>query len=219
MQNENLTITEVKKGDDYFSISTKEGSCFGIKTKYGVTPKVGDKVTLHSRGGCDIRGIDLNGVKLFYKTDEELEIERQEWLKNNEIEKQAKFEKEKKSLDAKYDKLPKCFQERIDKYRRNNPRFRVDYEGYEMFCCEQAVVIAKACKTSEGVKKFQAMKWDEQKKMVKKLDSGHSGNTFGASVQLAYWFLEQPENVVKMHGSLATLVGSDEYGDTPSKCK
>lgn len=215
MNTENLEITEVIKKEEWFSISTKEGSCFGIKTKYNVTPKVGDKVTLHSRGGCDIRGIDLNGVKLFYKTDAELETERTEWLKNNEIATQKKFTEEKESMDAQYSTLPKIFQERIDKYRQNNPRFRVDYEGYELFCCGQAVVIAEGCKTAKGVEKFKKLKWEQQKKMVKKLDDGHSGNTFGASCALAYWFLQQPENVIKMHGALAPLVGSDEYGDSP----
>lgn len=212
---ENLTITEVTKDKNWFSISTKDGVCFGMEAKYGVTPKIGDKITLHCVGGSSIRGIDLNGVKVYYKSDEQLEQERKEWLANNEKEKQAKFKKQEKSLDAKYNKLPKCFQERIEKYRANNPRFRVDYESYEMFCCEQAVVIAKACKTIEGIEKFRKMEWKEQKEMVKKLGDGHSGNTFGASCQLAYWYLQQPENVVKMHGSLAPLVGSEEYGDMP----
>lgn len=223
MKNENYqeirTITEVTDGKEMISISTG-AICCGLYKKYGVMPKVGDELTVHTKGGSfgTIRGMDLNGKKIFYKTDEELEAERVEWLRKNEEDKQEKFKKQKKSLDASYDKLPKCFQERIDKYRNNNPRFRVDYEGYEMFCCEQAVEIAKACKTAEGVQKFQGLEWDKQKKMVKKLSEGHSGNTFGASVHLAYWYLQQPENVVKMHGSLATLVGSDEYGDTP-KCQ
>ncbi len=86
-----------------------------------------------------------------------------------------------------------------------------------MFCCEQAIIIAKSCKTPDAVAKFQKLDWKEQKEMVKKLDDGHSGNTFGASCALAYWYLQQPENVVKMRGSLATLVGSKEYGDIPKK--
>ena len=216
---ETRTITEVTDGKEMISISTG-GMCCGLYKKYGVMPKVGDELTVHTKGGSfgTIRGMDLNGKKIFWKTDDELEAERVEWLRKNEEDKQEKFKKQEKSLDASYNKLPKCFQERIDKYRNNNPRFRVDYESYEMFCCEQAVEIAKACKTAEGVQEFQKLEWDKQKKKVKKLSDGHSGNTFGGSVHLAYWYLQQPENVVKMHGSLATLVGSDAYGDTP-QCK
>ena len=221
MKNENYQetrkITEVTIGKEWHSISM-DGMCCGMKASYGVTPKVGDDLTVHTKGGSfgTIRGMDLNGKKIFWKTDEELEAERVEWLRKNEEEKQAKFKKQKKSLDAKYNKLPKCFQERIDKFRANNDRFRIDYESYEMFCCEQAVVIAKACKTVEGIEKFRKMEWKEQKEMVKKLGDGHSGNTFGASCQLAYWYLQQPENVVKLHGALAPLVGSKEYGCVPN---
>ena len=109
--------------------------------------------------------------------------------------------------------LPKCFQERIDKFRTNNDRFRIDYESYEVFCCEQAVVIANACKTPEEIQVFASKKWDEQLKQVPELSDGHSGNTFGASCHLAHWYLSNPENVIKMHGALSPLVGSDEYGD------
>lgn len=221
MKNENYQetrkITEVTIGKKWHSISM-DGTCCGMKASYGVIPKVGDELTVHTKGGSfgTIRGMDLNGKKIFWKTDEDLESERIEWLRKNEEDKQEKFKKQKKYLDASYDKLPKCFQDRIDKYRNNNPRFRVDYESYEMFCCEQAVEIAKACKTAEGVHEFQKLEWDKQKKKVKKLSDGHSGNTFGASVHLAYWYLKQPENVVKMHGALAPLVGSGAYGDVPA---
>jgi len=214
---ENLTIKEVTKQKDYFSISTKEGSGFGFPTKYKVTPKVGDRITLHCVNGSSIRGIDLNGKKVFYKSDEQLEQEHKEYCDKAKKDKLKRFKKDKPRLDKSYKALPKCFQERIDKFRNNNPEFRVEFESYEMFCCEQAVEIAKACKTIENIDKFKNLEWDEQKKMVKKLDDGHSGNTFGCSCSLAYWFLKEQENVIKMHGALAPLVGSEEYGCVPKK--
>ena len=82
----NLTITEITKDKNWFSISTKEGPGFGMEDKYDVTPKVGDKITLHCVHGSTIRGIDLNGVKVYYKSDEQLKQERKEWLANNEKE-------------------------------------------------------------------------------------------------------------------------------------
>lgn len=211
---ETRTITEVTDGKEMMTISTG-GMCCGLYKKYGVTPKVGDELTVHTKGGSfgTIRGMDLNGKKIFWKTDKELEDERIEWLRKNEEEKQQKFKDNVAEMDRQYNALPKCFQERIDKFRANNDRFRIDYEGYEVFCCEQAVEIAKGCKTAAAVKKFSKLKWEQQLKKVPKLSDGHSGNTFGASVHLAYWFLEQPDNVVKMHGALSPLVGSKEYGD------
>lgn len=219
MSKENLTVKKVvvPKEGTHIHIDSVQGGCFGLDKKYGIIPKKGDTMVLYCVNGSIIRGIDLNGEKIFYKSDEELEQERKEWLENNEKEKQENFEKEKERMDKRYDALPKAFQERINKYRNNNPRFRVDYESYELFCCEQAIEIAKACKTPEKVKEFKSKSWDEQKEFVPTLSDGHSGNTFGAACSLAYWYLKEVDNVVMMPGSLATLVGSKEYGDIPKE--
>ena len=211
---ETNVITEVTESEDWYSISQNGMGC-GLKKEYGVKPKVGDKLTVHTKGGSfgTIRGMDLNGSKIFWKTDEDLEAERVEWLRNNEERKQQKYKDNVSEMDKQYNALPKCFQERIDKFRANNDRFRIDYESYELFCCDQAILIANACKTKEEVQVFKDKDWDKQLKQVKGLSDGHSGNTFGVACILAYWYLEQPENVVKMHGALSPLVGSEEYGD------
>ena len=214
MDEEELIVTKVTPYEDGTHMSISAGSYgFGLDTKYGVVPKEGDTITLFTKGFSLIRGMKLNGVLIFYKTDEDLEIERLEQQIKYEEKKQASFKKEVKSLDKRYLKLPQVFKERIDRFRANNDRFRIDFESYEMFCCEQAVVIAKACKTPEGVQEFSKMEWKDQMSKVKKLDDGHSGNTFSMSTQLAYLYLQQPDVVKQAHGSLATLVGSDEYGD------
>jgi len=215
MDEEELIITEVSpyKDGEWIGISTNNGCGFAMETKYGVVPKVGDTIILHTVGFSLIRGITLNGVQIYYKSDQDLELERLEQQVKYEKEKNDRFLKEVKSLDKKYLKLPQCFKDRIDRFRKNNDRFRVDFESYELFCCEQAVVIAKACKTPAGVAEFGKMEWKDQMNKVKKLSRDHSGNTFGMSTQLAYWYLQQPDVVVKAHGSLAALVGSAEYGD------
>ena len=207
-------ITNITESEDWYQIS-RDGICCGLKKKYGIKPQVGDKLTVHTKGSSfgTIRGIDLNGKKIFWKTDKELEADRVEWLRKNEEEKQQTFKDSVAEMDKKYEKLPDFFKKRIDKLRTNNERFRIDYESYEVFCCEQAVLIATACKTKEEVQSFKSKKWDEQMKQVDGLSDGHSGNTFGASCQLAYFYLDNPENVVKLHGALSHLVGSKEYGD------
>jgi hypothetical protein len=215
MDEEELIITAVTPDKDGKWISISAGSCgFGLETKYNVVPKVGDTIILHTVGWSLIRGITLNGTLIYYKTDEDLELERLEQQLKYEQEKQELFKKEVKSLDKKYSKLPQVFKDRIDRFRANNDRFRIDFESYELFCCEQAVVIAKACKTPAGVQEFSKMEWKDQMNKVKKLSDDHSGNTFGMSTQLAYWYLEQPDVVTKAHGSLSVLVGSAEYGDS-----
>jgi hypothetical protein len=206
-------IKSVIKCDDYYSIQTEGGSGFGLDFKYGVEPKAGDVIEIDITNGSTIRGLKLNSKEVFYKTDEDLAREHKEWCENHKKQQQEEFEKEKDSLDAKYNALPKVFQKRIDKFRANNPNFRVEYESYEMFCCEQAVEIANAMQTKEAIKEFADLDWEKQKEKVPNLDGGHSGNTFAMSCRLAYWYLDNPENVVKEHGSLSVLVGSEEYGD------
>ena len=213
---ETRTITEVTDGKEMITISCG-GQCCGLYKKYGVMPKVGDKLTVHTIGSSfgTIRGMDLNGHKIFWKTDEELEAERLKWRADNEAKKQREFKENEAQMDADYNSLPKCFQERIDKFRANNERFRIDYESYELFCCTEAVKIATACKSAAGVDAFRKLGYEEQKKQVPELGDGHSGNTFGCAVSLAYWYLQNPDNVVKSHGALAPLVGSEEYGCVP----
>ena len=177
-------------------------------------PKVNDQFTVHTKGGIfgTIRGMDINGVPVFWKTDEELESARQKWLTDNENKKQQEFIDNKEKLDAEYEALPDFFKQRIDKFRANNDRFRIDYESYELFCCTQAVLIADACKIPEAVKDFKGLQWEKQMELVSGLSDGHSGNTFNCAVSLAYHYLSNPENIVKVSGALSPLVGSSENG-------
>ena len=213
MFDEEAIIKEITESDDYYSILTDQSMVFGFAKKYGVKPKVGDRIKTYSTRGSEIRGVDLNGVRVFYESDEELERERKEWLANNEREKQDSFQKNKAQMDADYETLPENFRKRIDRFRANNDRFRVDYEGYEVFCCKEALKIAAACGTPEKVQEFARAKWEEQKKIVPDLSDGHSGNTFGCACQLAYIHLKWPERIHEPHGALSPLVGSAEYGD------
>jgi len=206
-------ITSVSESDEWFSVRC--GSLgLGVKKKYGITPKIGDTITIYSKNIFGIiRGIDINGQSLFYKTDEELEAHR---IRESEKYKQKQiddFEKNKSNLDAQYSDLPQIFKDRIDRFRVNNPNFRVEFESYEMFCCTEALKIAEALKTVSEVKSFYEKPFDQQIKLVPTLDNGHSGNTFGCACQLAGIYLEAPEYISKVHGSLSALVGSEAFGD------
>lgn len=213
MFDEESIIKKVIEDENYFFISTEDSRSFGLLKKYGATPKVGDRIKTDTIRGSEIRGVVLNGVRVFYKTNKQLEQERQEWFANNERKKLEAFEKNKTQMDADYEALPENFKKRIDRFRENNDRFRIDYEGYEVFCCKEALKIAAACGTPEKIEEFKKSKWEEQKNMVPDLSEDHSGNTFGCATQLAYTHLKWPESVHKIHGALSPLVGSDKYGD------
>lgn len=89
---ETRTITEVTENENYYFIS-QDGIYCGLKKKYGVKPVIGDQLTVHRKGGAlgTVRGMDLNGKRIFWKTDKDLEIKRLEWLRKNEEEKQQRL--------------------------------------------------------------------------------------------------------------------------------
>ena len=210
---EEYTIKKVEKGKDGWTISTNHSTCFFLESKWGVKPKAKDNIILYTQGFSLIRGLDINGVNVFYKSDQQLDQEHQEFVDRMNKEKEERFKKEKNALDARFNALPEFFKDRIRRFRTNNPNFRVEFESYEMFCIEEAINIANVLKTKEEVQRFAKADWKEQKKMVPSVSDDHSGNTFGAACQLAYLYLDNPENVVICHGSLSTLVGSEAFGD------
>jgi len=193
-------------------------------------PKIGNTVRLYGRGmGYPVRGILIGedhpggeGLGLInwrtarYQTAAEHEAQFKADLAETKQKRLEEFETTGRAkLDAQYNSLPDHFKRRIDKFRANNPEFRQEYEGYEMFCCTQAVAFADALKTPEAVEAFYKLPYNEQRIRVPAMDDGHSGNTFGAACSLAIHYLREPQDVVKMHGALAPLVGSEEYGCVP----
>ncbi len=216
--NKQTKVKKVTESDNGWDISTEDSSGFFFSNSWGVIPVVGDLITVQIVQGSTIRGVILNGKQIFYKTDEDLDREHKEWCEKYEKEKQERFEKEKSQLDIDYVNLPVVFKQRIDKFRNSNPRFRVDYESYEMFCCKEAIKIANGLiELRISVKEFQDMSWDEQKENVPDLDEGHSGNAFGMSCRLAHWYMTETENLVLEHGALTPLVGCKDYGCSHSK--
>lgn len=206
-------IKNVTEDDTHFYIDLEGSWSFGLLKEYGAIPKAGDRVTLHTVNFSKVRGVEINNIQVFYKTDKELDQEHKAWCANNEKEKMATFEKNRAQMDADYEALPDNFKKRIDRFRKNNPKFRVDFEGYELFCCKEALKIAAAFKTSAEITAFHETDWDGQLKAVPNLSDGHSGNTFGCACMLARLQLECPERVYEMHGSLSPLVGSKDFGD------
>ncbi len=203
------TVKKVENG----TITLSNGWSLGIPD--GTEAQIGSDYRTYGRGiGSPVRGLYLDGKKVWYRTDVEERQEHKDNVQKQEDAKRKKFAERKKEMDRRYDALPKVFQQRVDKFRNNNPDFRWEYETYEVFCCEEAVKIARVLKTSDAIRKWNSLPYDEQIEKVP-ISDGHSGNTMGCAVSLAIYYLEFPEGVIKKHGALAPLVGSDEYGCVP----
>jgi len=68
---------------------------------------------------------------------------------------------------------------------------------YNLFACEQGILIADALQSKERIKEFYEMNWDDQKKLVPGLDDGHSGNTFGMACKIAAVYLPITEAKIR----------------------
>lgn len=217
-------ITKVDPYTDGGGWSVTYGDSMGCGVRdVGVEPKVGDTLTTFGTFGYAFHGQALNGRVLWYRTPAEEEAEHKRQAAEADAKKRAEFERDRAKLDADYAALPDTFKERIDKFRRTNPDFRWQHEGYEMFCCTEALAVASYCSVhriaqpeddheptaAENIEAFRELPYEEQKAA---LSDGHSGNTFGFAMRLAYWWVTDPGMVVKEHGALTPLVGCEEYG-------
>lgn len=208
------TLTNVTVEGDRFVLESECG-CLSVEKVPGVEPKKGDTCRYYGKGfGYPVRGVYVNGQKLRYQTEEQLDEEHRQNVEKRKQESRDAFERDKAEIDKRVEALPAVFQRRLDRFRAGNPNFRWEFEGYELFSCEQAVVFAEALKTKEALAEFGKLPYEEQMKLVPAMSDGHSGNTFGAALRLAFWFVTNPENVVREHGAMVPLVGCKQYGCT-----
>lgn len=220
-QYEEVTVESVEReSSGGWSIKRSDGWSFWAQADSPIEPKPGMTARFYGKGiGFTVRGLVLDGVTVFYRTEAEEEARHQEWCDQKDRDRRAWFEANKDDLDRRVAVLPEVFRRRIDRFRAGNPDFRWEHESYELFCCEQAVVIADALGTPEKFREVVGYgsiegRWDAIKAAVPGLDDGHSGNTFGAAVSLASYYLNSPENVVRQHGAMTPVVGCKAYGCT-----
>lgn len=176
--------------DGGFGVSTTDSSGFGVgaeEAKDKPLPKPGDKIVLLGGWGSTIKGINIGGVQYRYKSQTDVDRERQEWLDNYAREKEEAFYANIADYIKRKNALDKPFQERMDRFANKGfKEFWTESGSYELYAVEQA---NKLYRHFDGdatlIEEFKDLSWDEQKARFPELDEGHSGNTFGAMVWLA----------------------------------
>lgn len=226
MEFEERTVKEVTVFDNQiqFTCTDNVGTAFDKK----LVPKalgqvsVGDRTRFYGQFGRPIRGLFISGYEIWYRTPEEDEAYQEEQRLEATRKRLREYEEKKDEYAARVAKLPQPFRARIERFRRANLNFGQDYEGYELFCCEQAAMIA--AEITDGSLKnperdaagilndFNAMSWEQQIEKVPDLSKEHSGNTFGKSCELARIYIEAPARLPHAHGALCALVGCSDYG-------
>ena len=214
-QREQYIVERVEDhGAHGYSLTFDRAMVCGLPANDLVKPQVGDLLTLWGKGfGFSFRGQAINDVVVWYRDEAEDRAHREAELRKSETTQRSEYDAKRAEHDAILAGMPVVFQQRIAGYRQRNPDFGWKFEAYELMACRDAVRIAEALKTPEAVRAFYELPWEEQKRAVPDLDEGHSGNSFGFACRMASLYLTKPELVPKMHGAMAVLVGSEEYGD------
>lgn len=208
-------IEKVRETESSYELTHNGAWVIGCPKVDGLpAPRVGETLRTYGRGiGSVVRGIVVDGRVYRYRTAVEQRADEEREHAERQAQAERDFLANQEAVDARIAALPALFRERLAKFQRDGGHeFRRDYEAYELFCCEQAVVIADALKTPEAIRAFCAAEWDEQKRLVPALSTEHSGNTFGMAALLARTYVEKPEFVPKQHGALTPLVGCQAYG-------
>lgn len=187
-------------------------SMFSCPPGSPVIPVVGSRARFYGDGiGRPVRGLDIDGQEVFYRTDEEQKATEREWVERQKKKSKDEYEASRQDYDRRVAALPSAFRRRIEKFRSMGDLWRYTYEPYELFVCEEAVKFALVLKTPEAIDAWYKLDYDDQNKAIP-ISKDHSGNTFGAAAMLAKLYVSDPESVTGMHGALAPLVGCDKFG-------
>lgn len=238
-QYEDAFLTEVRKQESGWTITTGCGWLWINKEETLVVPKIGQFARYYGNGN-HVRGIDLDGKNCRYKTEEQEREEWKQWSLDQEKRQKLAFENGKTLLDKQYKELSTVYKKRFDKFRSNNPDFRWKYESSEMSLCRQSIAVAKFIhekleskhvigrvpkkeKGSYALSVGQTLDWlaklptKEMMELIPGYSGDHSGNSFGHTMRLAFVYLTDKDKIVQMRGWLSVIVGSEEFGDIPRK--
>jgi hypothetical protein len=206
------TLERVEECKGGWSVTSSSGwGCF-VSAEYGVAPKVGDRFVTWGSIGRPIRGQAINGRILYYRTPDEQRVEDLKQSEKIKADRVAEYESKRSEYDAKVAALPAPLRERVEAFRAFKPEWRWNYEPYELACCEEAARLAAHFKTVDALKAFSKLGYDEQKAEYPEMDSGHSGNTWGMSIRLAWLLIAKPDLLVQEHGAICALVGCEDCG-------
>lgn len=206
------TITAVRPYDEGWDISMGGSGILVPNDLCDVPPAIGETVEFYGRGfGYDVRGIVIEGRIYRYLTEEEAEVARKEMLERERRKKDAAWEEGKEAFMDRVEALPPEFRKRVAWFMAGNERWGAEFGPYELFCCEQAVVIAADCREKGDVDSFHEDR-DRQERVLGEAMHEHSGNTFGASCMLASLYLSSPEMVWKGHAAIHGITGCAAAG-------
>lgn len=156
------TIKEVTREEskryresDRYSITTTDHTSFSVPIwNEDVVLAEGDVITIYhdvAGIGGTITGLSKDGVNLFYKTQELLDLEREQFLLNLKVERLTTFLKNKEAWRALVAELSAPFRARMQRFidEKGFDEFFKEDGGYELFAVSQANVLYAAALNPE----------------------------------------------------------------------
>jgi len=195
------TISDIHIYEDgNASLSLDNSTGFGIEAKYEPSRfAVGQVIQICGGLGRPIKGVKVDGKIIFFKTEDDLVKEHQEWLEKYRAEKKVKYEQNKDKWLADIEALPDTLRARMHRFMDADPKFLEDDQGYELFVVQESVKFSEYFKKvlSEKFpggtasmddaqalfKEFMDLPVSERHKLVD-FSTEHSGNTFGGAVAI-----------------------------------
>jgi hypothetical protein len=185
-------------------------------------PVPGETARLYGQGfGYQVRGIVIDGRIYRYQTEDEMDAEHAAFVAEEHAKRQVALEREMPDRDRRRAALPEPFRLRLDGFEQARPDWRRDREVYELFCCEEAALIAghfanKGADLGERLGLLHAFRTasteDEKAELPGLKYDEHSGNTWGCANCLAEIYLANPDLVPQMHASICPIVGCETCG-------
>jgi len=199
-------------------ITGEDGWSLGLPAEPKVPIQQGAIARLYGRGiGYPVRGVFVDGERVFYSTREEEEAKHKEQRELAERDAREKYMQGAPERAVRIAALPTAFRERLSRFQRNRPETSWRNEDYEIFVCEEAVKIARHMDAvpdvREPIKAFR--EYVEAHEAEFGISDQHSGNTFGAAVLLAFFWLrpdDGEELVSKAHAAICPLLGCEDCG-------
>lgn len=183
-----VVITSVRRSGDYYEIGTDVG-CLGVEAdKFPIKPKKGMKVRYYGKGfGYIVRGMDIQGKEVYYRTVEEDDIKSQQEL--DEMKRKADERKQAAAyagrivIDEVRDReicqswMTEAHDVRIDTWQQFARRLLDDYyHDYGSICHAMGATILAAGYAFDqeaGITGFQsgAVLWDFVREWMHKKDT------------------------------------------------
>lgn len=178
---------------------------------YPSSPAKGQVIKMYPHDvSATLRGVVIDGVTVYYRTEEESVAWLAEQIAADEAVRQQNFLETRDVYAKRVAALPEPLQARFAYFSHANPDFDWKYGNYELFVCEEAVKIAVAFPSAEAIRVFAKDPFGNGAKIM--LSSDHSAHTFQMAAFIARTLVDAPSELLDVPGALATIVGSAEYG-------